>query len=367
VSHVIDFTGDTSYSFTIPYLQQAGWQRTNTLQVATDTSPATNWKGRNGQWVMSVLNQLTLGNSTGTAEVFYAVWISGGPDFRVARLTSLPSNYVDGTVAPAMKGPKPAKKRGIGKEFKPLKQEKKNSSRSLGGFVKLAQSSEPAPEPTNMRVLFEQPFPTLIPTKVTLKKDITMGEEITSFSEMMRRYVFDQSLSGTGQSSYDFVINPWDFGINKINPLQRAARTFHFRRGSFRFKFQQVGNIANTWTVYTQNFVSGETLASTDQDGFTGWDIQQMDFIQMKRWIEVQIPFYFDYDMHCTCLFYDPAGDSLFDERANLPKLATTWEEPNGVSQDINLNMWMSVGDDWSQGWPVTPVILARSTVADNN
>ena len=362
VSHVLDFTGDTVYSFTIPYLQQQGWQRTNTLQEGTDTSPITTWAGRNGQWIMSVVNQLVLGNSTGTAEVFYAVWVSGGPDFRVARPTSLPSNYADGTVPPSAQGIR-QKKKQIKEEIKPSKQEiveKKN--RTLSGFIKIAQSSEPITEATNMRALFEQPFPTLIPSTVTVKKDINMGEEVTSFSEMMRRYTYSETKTGTGASSYNFSINPWDFSITQISPLQRAARTFHYHRGGWRYKLQRSGNLSTTWEVETQNSVNGESASGTTQDGFTGWDIQQLDPMNIHQWIEVQTPFYADVDMHCNVKFYDAVATSKFDERLNLPVLATRWTQPDTSSQDVAFNVWLSVADDWSQGWPVTPVVLVRST-----
>jgi len=357
VSHVVDFTGDTVYKFSIPYLRQSEWLKVNNLQDGTDTSPATIWKGRNGQFVVSVLNPLNLGASTGTASVYYALWVSGGADFTCARPQSMLTTYVDGTVATlnSEEG-----KQGKEEEFVvvPRHMVKKGTS------MKIAQMSGPDLTTAGMdvRAIFDTPFPSLIPTKVSVKSGISMGEDITSWSELLRRYTLLTSLSGSSGVAYSNTIDPWDIGINKINPMQRALRTFHFRRGSFRFKLMSTKDSA-PWSIKVENMNS---YTGFNNDGFNGYHVVKMDSVNSSRFVERQVPFYWDYDFHCSCNFYDASAAAIFDERLDKPKTRIVANIETAAT--FAAELYCSVGDDWTMGWPVTPVILARSTsMSDNN
>jgi hypothetical protein len=100
VSKVIDICGDTSVSFTVPWVGDKPFRKVITPLVATN-APITQWSGFNGQLFIQVINPLTIQNALTTATCQVAIWMSGGEDFHCIRPCDLWNGYSDVTTADA--------------------------------------------------------------------------------------------------------------------------------------------------------------------------------------------------------------------------------------------------------------------------
>lgn len=330
VSHVIDITGDTDFSFTIPYLQNKSWQEVLNYVDATNV-PTTTWPGYNGQWVLTVLNPLTVSDALSDARIYYTVWCSGGPDFRTARPNGFPVDYKDGTTAVP--------------PILPFKRDNNNTSTKS---EEEAQAHSGLDKTLNMRTLFETPFPSLIKSTSAIQQGVTMGEEVESWSQLLRRYTQVYTAGFSAQSTYSTSFDGYSPNIGDpwISYYWRAVRSFHYYRGSIRHK-----PTLNTYgSTLIEMFAANDCAQDLPQtSGSNGVHALRTD---IRNWIEFQTPFYYDYDMMCQTQYTE--------EIANRPK--GTFRFYNGsvaATFSASMDWWASVGDDWSFGWPSPPVIIS--------
>lgn len=371
LGHTIDITGDTSYSFTIPWMQQKPWQKVPTPTVASDPSVST-WLGFNGQIALYITNPLVVGQVTGTASVGYALYCSGGPDFRVARPMELWTGYHDGSLAPSLmkkllreKKEKDRKKNSKEEadDFHIVDRQSNSVIKRTSSSVKMvAQASGPSGGPSgvdsvtlsvNPRAIFEKPFPTLVPTTVTVRKDLTMGEEITSWQELARRYTRIEETEPSVANAYliqrdDFLI---DQTLAQAQFWQRINRTFHYRRGSLRYKVHAV-----RWDTSITAHLNMIARNDSNEDGLRmdlgyGAEGACTSDTQIKSFLEFQLPFYLDMEMACSTNYPE--------EIVNYPKM-WTYVSPKQTNVAgpwaFIYEVWISVGDDWTWGWPSVPM-----------
>jgi hypothetical protein len=327
VSHMMDITADTIYTVRIPWLQDRSWLKVPDPYKAT-TAPVTEWGWANGQVTLQVVNPLVVGDSEADAVVYYAVWMSGAPDFRVAQPIGLDEDiFVDGTQQVTA--------------VKDGKQEKE----------KYRAQSKQALLTTNIRALYEMEFATMIPTKVRLFEGVTMGEEVSSWTEYFRRYMLKRLFTNTGSNSYALSHDPrnWTIG-GSFTPFDRFLRTFHFNRGGFRYKLFITRSDKDLF-VRATNDNDVIDNAGTQQDGILGYAVAASKF---RPCIEVQTPYYYDYDMNCQ--------SQILDENLNNLYVYITLSNATDTSSvNCTAELWLSLGDDFSVGWPVCPVKVAKS------
>jgi len=331
VSHVIDITGDTSYSFTIPYLRQRSWEPVLDYPQAI-LNPQNTWIGINGQITLSLINPLTIGASSGTPVVYYVLWASGAEDFRVARPRGKVSAYSDGTVPPTLA----------------------RGGKSLMDNLKLeAQSGIDLS--VNTRALFEKPFPSLIDSKGIAYTNVTMGEEVASWPELAKRYTKWTEYNFTANLLHTTTVDPLPTAIGNAYWPYLIKRSFHFYRGSYRLKFQIVQSGAPTVT-WIRN--KSATADSDDPMGTTGTVSCDND---IRTWMEVQVPFYTNFDMFCQA--------SYLDEQDYRPQVFWTSmrKDTSGTAFAMTVFVWYAVGDDWTFGWPAPPVILSLPPLLKQN
>jgi len=329
-SHVIDITGDTSYSFTVPYLKDKSWLFVPNYQLA-NTQPVTletDQNFMNGQIIMEILNPLSISDTLSEAACFFAVFISGASDFEVARPRTLWPGYSDGTSVPPLK--------------KKVDKEK---------LVAQSGSSRTASLSMDMRALFEQPFPTLIPASTTVTKNVQMGEAVNSFTELAKRFTEVDTVSAASQTNWLFnvgVLYPTtgDFGY-----FHRINRSFHYRRGSWRAKIALKCTSTTLWfrAYHLQTGVADNPQQVTDYaDGAV------MQYMVNRNGIEFQVPYYCAFDMCCLTSF--PVTEQKMSQGIQCQVHSLT----GGAITTCGAEIFASVGDDWSWGWPIPPPIVAQ-------
>jgi len=341
INKVVDITGDTTVTMTIPFLRETYWEEV--LDPITAAPPISQWNGFNGQLVMYIVTPVTNANSTTDSTVRFSVWTSGAEDFQIARPTTLWPNWSDGILA----SPKPGKE-----EVR----------------MKAQMQTQSVDSAADMRDLFRKPFETIVPATTAIPQGIQHGETIDSWIELLHRYSLYDS---TNQDSIIFnkTINPWDpftsiYGVR--NQYERIRRSFLFARGGFRIK-----TVLSGWDEYTTNVnsttdslwirisnqFSGEqtdTLAQTDAGVTFNTGKQALSN-------EAEIPFYTKYNMHSLTF---PIEQELLP-LANIQ--IYSWWSP-GDDNHIQADTYLSVSDSYTLGCPINPYPLLRlSSKSDNN
>lgn len=371
-SHQIDVTGDTSYSFTIPYLAQTSWLRVADPNLA-NTAPVTTWGWANGQIAAYVMAPLANGNGS-TPVAHWVLYMAGGPDFRVAGPVNPWVGYGDGTGLLTVDRPTKSEKRTAQNDAERRKLEEgwrelgeKNKNKACSTFV-----ADPIPTgvdlSVNPRALFEQPFPTFVETKVTIQKDVQMGEEVESWSQLMRRYVLFCNMTGHAYGSgvyLQILMHQYATGRTKDNNgtfptyrngfclFSRAMRCFHFHRGAVRLKghFYNIGaGDPNYFAVPTVTAdITSPDITNVPEKFSEGAVVQQA---VTRRGLEVELPYYCAYDMICNCLFLGETELPYFTIGVN--------DSITSSANTFAANIYVAAGDDFSMGWPMTPVVVAK-------
>lgn len=337
VSAIIDGQGDTSYSFTVPYLQAFDWLEVPDLEK-TNLVPRTNGDaGMNGQLSLRIVNPPVTSNMTPTSStVYYAVWISGAEDFRVNRPAWGSRDYS------AIRPPAPAPEEDRGSEDGLRAQSKHEESH--------------IDEVSDMRLLFRKQFSGINPFSPIIRDRVVHGENIGRWSVLLHRFVANTHLlqvTSTGTPVY-----PWTPGGSiAVDDFFFAVRySFLYARGSLRFKLEpleieETSNFKPGEMYYVMNAMPGtanhppETWFTQRNEGTSGgiFNLSQVNPI-----IEFQIPFYERYIMDSLSGYQDPDTSSNKDY---LPGFFVRVES----TQTKTCRLWRAVGDDFSLGWPVYP------------
>lgn len=345
INKVVDITGDTSVTLTIPYLRETYWQKV--VDPASNTPPITGWTGFNGQLVLYIVNPVTNAQVAYDSTINFSVWVSGAEDFQLARPISLWNDYIDGT--------------GMTNSFK-------------------AQMQSNATISSDMTALFREPFETIVPATTGIPQGIQNGETVDSFPELMHRYSLLRIDTQEGTNPWRIVVNPWQlnnddgtvpgttFGIR--NTYQRIRKSFLFAMGGFRLK-----NVLSYWDRYVV-----EKLTSTSDlwwrvSNYTDNEINDSISIADAGLAfntgmnalsnEVEIPPYMPWNMHCN---------SFGIETTELPQaqcMLYSWRDD--AASTFGVHTYISAADDFTLGCPInpTPLFLPVGSItkqeSDNN
>lgn len=313
VNKIVDITGDTSVSITVPYLKDTYWADVLDPQIANDPE-ITSWFGFNGQLVVTVVNPAVQSQDGETTEIFMHTFISGGEDFEVAKPASIWEGYEDGTIMPSLVKPK------------------KNRFK--------AQSGSNASMSTDMRTLFSTPFETLVPAKTTIPKGIHMGERIDNFLTLIKRYDHYANVALLGAESTN-IYCPWILNFGEMTRWARVLRSFLFARGSYRVKLwcptptKQLVYISN----YDPENLKLDIVQKLVDEGATLIDATQCAMV------EAEIPYYCKYSMIGILNEYEVEG---------LPSFRVGMMYHGGLI--VNANLFISASDDFTLGYPTAPV-----------
>jgi hypothetical protein len=343
VSSWVDVKGHKRLLINIPYNKKEPWLLTGSVDQPNIT-PITDDQFFNGQIYMKMINPINSSDPTGTVKVYWSLRMSGDKDFEVAYPLHPGNLYSDGT-----DGSKPI-------------------------FVGKSQSGEIS----DMRTLFRTGnFIPLVPAKTRVTTGLQMGERVSSWTELWKRFGFyrvDTIASPTGA----IVQAPWDqlfkttfsgtvtdqkgnnaktTSFTNLGTLGLTLRTFNFARGSLRFKF-----LLDGYTASTNNCpiiaVTGLWDASENSQS-VGWYYQRWD---QNPLVEVQMPFYLTENFYCEQ--FVPDG-----ECNNQPDLYIGWFSQNssGGLTSVTCTTYIAVADDFSVGCPLAPIVLKRSSPVDDN
>jgi hypothetical protein len=323
VNRVVDITGDTETSFTIPWLREQYWTEVITPKNAIDV-PIETWDGFNGQVVCTILNPVVNASDSVSSRIYFAVYLSGAEDFDVATPVGLWDTFQDGTILPTL----PANKLIIDR---PQEEEKLVGQMSTGNVS------------TDIVKIFEMPFEPLIPAKVCIPDNIHMGERVQSWTELIKR-------PSLANAQTDFSIgveqNPWDLTAMDYTRFQRVCRTFQFRRGSIRVKAKCIMKIAVY--IYAANLAQLDDHTLVNIPAFIERGLTTMSFSQ-KRFIEFQIPYYSPYNMVC---------ESFTHEKTYLPSFFLWATDSDDALMSTKFTIYFAAGDDFILGWPINPPVV---------
>jgi hypothetical protein len=329
VNTIVDITGDTSKTITIPYLRESPWQPV--IPPAFTVAPITTWYGFNGQLVMYILNPVTNSQTTGSSTIDFGVWVSGGEDFQVDRPEPLWDGYVDGTGTHVDKS-----------KF----------------VVQMAVNTA-----VDMRDLFRKPFETIIPATTCIPNGIQMGECVDSFPELLHRYSLLSQLNVEGTATK--VVNPWIKHLASSSDIRcnwvRVWKSFLFARGGYRLKLIKIndsisGDDVTQWTMAACNIRFDSTGAQHPgtPDYVSMCDLGQViEQSTVRPNIECEVPFYTPWNMMCQ-------GYAL--ETYDVP---CAYFLINNATSDVETDLfgiYISASDSTSFGWPLNPVPLFVST-----
>jgi hypothetical protein len=349
IFHQIDVTGDTQYFVTIPWLRERTWEVAPPM-ADLELGNITTWDGINGQLVIEVSNPLTISDSAKSPIVYFALYWAGAPDFDVAR--PVQPLYTDDSLT--------------GIRAKQTKRVEPKQRKVFNKDIPTQQSADIAvTKSTDMLLLFTSSvFPPMVPATMEAEKHVTMGETVESWTQLLKRYTVAKKEDFTGASGYSSTFEPFgdNIGDNNDWPLQRALRAFHFKRGPFRVK-ALVRYPSTTVEIIARNHFINDTQYVFDDYGMVG---QTWTLSSIRPWIEFQIPFYYQYDMVCNANFAK--------EHALYPaaKIGLNNFNSSTTAFTCSLVWYVSVGDEFSLGWPASPVplkktLVPKTQVNDNN
>jgi len=314
ISMVVDIKGRTRVTMKIPYLREYPMILTGDLQSA-NAVPIENWLYHNGQFFVQVINPLQTSVNTGTVKVYYSVWVAGGSDFEVARPSTFNVAYTDVT-----DGSKPED------DFSSMKSEMGTKTTDC-----------------DMRAAFENDFAPIIKANARIAGGIINGERITRWSQYLKRYTAVE----LAVTENPHIVTPWNFPDYNTHTFYLALKTFWFHRGSLRIK-----NVVRTCTEPTLNIVATnlnyeEILIYAENNGMAMHNIGTGSNV-----MEVEVPFYNNENMICQA-YYNRG------ELVDPPQVAFDYAPVNPVAYSMSNEYWYAVGDDFSMGWPQTPIVLA--------
>jgi len=344
-NRVISIMGDTSTSVLIPYLREVPWLDVVDPYAAT-TIPSTAWTGMNGQLEVTLLNPVVSNNQTaGASIVWFAVYMSGAEDFEVSRPTYLWNGYTDAVnQMKTIKGKEEEERPR--RAFSTLSKSDMFANYGKGEITPglRSQMETDLTDTSDMRAHFRKPFPSLVPTSSKVTVRCEMGEEVTSWPELMKRYHYYNVANG----QQTFILSPWTYR-NGVHAIDRVRRSFLFSRGSIRWKGVPI-LIPQTFMVQVTNTDSGDPV-TVDSSSDEGMLIQRSDTNPVFEW---ETPYYVPYIMM-------PNTGTLVDTGHQASEIIMTPD--NSAPQYPNVNYYMSVGDDFLYGVPCAPIQLTSQSM----
>jgi len=332
INQVFSVAGDTAREVTMPFLSDREWQKVLDPNTATNL-PVVTWPGFNGQMVVTLQNPVVSNNVlSGGTVIWGAVFMSGAEDFQVAQPTYLWNNYSDGT---NLANPRPKPKLH---ELIPLSASAPTSSTPSKDKHFEMQMDE-LTNSTDLRAAFRKPFAPLVPATGKINAGATMGEIVTSWPTLMKRYSFFKENTGT----QIVTIQPY-IPNNTVTRWNRVRKSFLFQRGSVRVKIV-LNKLSNpNAPLLTVNFNSN----ALDPDTYTTFADQgcNITLSQHNLITEFQLPYYTPYLMMPVV---DPLVtlSDIFGE--------TQFIDVTASGATVDAEIFLSVGDDGTYGCPCAP------------
>jgi len=318
INKVFDIKGDTTVTFNIPYLREKAW-----LPVAhpnINEPPITTWDYFNGQLIVSVKVPPTCGQPDGTPTVDFGLEMAGGEDFRCAVPVAFPQNLFTQTPGTLLG-----------------KSEVHGQMESTSKLTMVADNRDE----------FRQPFEGLTPATSCVQTGVTMGEEVTSWPEYLKRYTAYSTNDNTIEQGVD-CLDPWNLS-HDMTTWNYHKKCWLFHRGSLRFKAMIAGTSGRVQTVWFDNtnvsndFEPPSTSLSLYRASANGLAVFDSDQSPIS---EVQMPFYYD----CNMISY---GSVLGRER--LPNIGFKTFSATEDEATTSYYLFISVGDDYTCGYPLPP------------
>jgi len=326
IGSVVDFAGDTDYSFSIPFHSESMYKRSvlyHTVYPATANTGyyAGNLEEVNGMLMCFVQNRFTSPFDVTLSKVYINVYASCGEDMVFYRPREWPNDLAPQT--PGLNKPKEVH----------------------GQSASIAQ--------TDPRAIFAKPFPPLIPAGVSMVNNIVHGETITHLRTLLLRF-----------SRYTSAISP---GINldaretdTTNPglFTTFIHMYQFMRGGVRYVIKVAprtgGNaLTGTFSVTLRDLVPpAEDSLGTDPYPATvalGSSALYMADMYYKKVWEFEVPY-----MNKTTFLPTHTGMWSEDEYGWTVPFFTV--KKDGTADNIGLyDIFISCADDFSLGWLKQP------------
>ncbi len=256
LSKVVNFQGDTTTSFIVPWLKPTPCDY---VPIGYGTGDA----GNNGALAMSIVNPVTTSDTVGSSTVNIAMLIAAGPDFQLYRPGEQTSYEEDAWTY----------------EHKFL------TVGTIAGTFQ-AQSGSDSSVFTD---IFRQDFPPLNPAMGTIKQRMVTQENVANLKTLLHRYELKRTGDiSTGILSYAshtvIAIDPYDDGANgQLYPstFDWVNWCFLYTRGGFNYMLLSANEVALNMEQTGIMFIQNGTKA--DQPGSIGVDTQHL-LITEKSW-----------------------------------------------------------------------------------
>jgi len=331
VSKIYDINGDQVIFFSVPYLQTTEWVLSLPYAIIADLDdPDNTFPTVNGVIQISVASDFSTTDVALFPPIAFNVFMAAGEDFRVACPRSLWRNITVGFY-----------------------------SGMLAQDINEADLYYP-------RRLFKNTFPPLLePVHIIIPHGNIMGEEIESFRTLAHRYT--AMLNSGNTFSSNPMIDIYDPGsefsggnalIVSKNWLQCM---FLFSRGSKRYLYTTNRHYTDATTPSTNKgllvarFVEYAPLLDPDDNAIDDDTILSQDGVvitdlNVKNSIQVQIPYYQNVVM-------DQNWWDYYEEYAHtlVPKIVW-YPAVSNATVSMTMYRFQAYGDDWSAGWPKTPL-----------
>ena len=309
-TRVIDVNGDTDIMITIPFINTRKYCSVPSYAASIIGSDTSSF-GYNGCLKFQLLTNI-YSSQVNPPIVSMLVYISGAEDFEVAVPYPISNTYSD----------------------------------AKGNLL----TRRRAHEQMDPRATHQSSFEPISKATCVIQDKVVMGEDIDDFSALGRRFSYYTNLpfSSTVVSN-TFAI---DSMFQGISAFQRIVRSFLFFRGSIRLKFL-VGDGYLPGVLFQVYFtvprLPGDTVG-LNYDIFNGLVI--LDFSKKQIW-DVEIPFYSYLNWYTT-------DDRPTQFGAISPVVNVVAK--NTPTQNIDINVFVAFGDDFSMGMPLNPVPLISTT-----
>jgi len=305
VSMIVDICGDTQVRINVPWLQPKQWARVRNICDSAATPMLDS--GTNGCIKMQLVTPVVVQNMVNPGPLYYVIYQSGAPDFRV--------------------------------------QAPRDCTQEMVQVWNAQGDSAPIIE-TDIRAAFRTPFDPIIPAQVIYREGVTIGQEVGSFTEYFHRFTFESLFNGGFRPG---IIDTYSF----LGNWNRILQTFQFVRGSLNFK-SILSNEENfeylTVALYTtedNTLVTNPDVRTLQQSG------RALEATSIRNCITWNLPFY--------------ERDSLISIH-NFEAVFSAYQpgfflNPLSIDPPNIHSLFIATGDDFSFGWPrAAPKVTCDAT-----
>lgn len=352
ISRVINFQGDTTTSFTIPWLKPTACDY---VPIGYGVGDA----GCNGAMAMSIVNPVTTSDTVGSSAVTILMLISAGPDFQFYR--------------PGEQGSYEQDSWTYEHKFLPT------------GAIAGAFQAQAGMDSSVFNDIFKGDFPPLNPAMGTIKQRMVTQENVANLKTLLHRYELKRngntSLGILSFQSLDVkIIDPYDDGANE----QIYPSTFDFvnwcylySRGGFNYMLLNANDVAlnmeQTGLMFIQNGTKadqpGSIVADTMHQLYTetswGRDGFVVEDLSYKKAIQFSLPYWGRNNFVVSPTACFSTTWSNYDRNNFVAWLQYTGKHN---SDQQNFFVFQAVKDDFHAGWFCTgPVMYYKvNAIADS-